>query len=132
MKRCLIVLALVLQGCVPTEIWLREGISGADRNRIVTNCQVKATQNVPTNTQVGWAPYVGIYSADTNTNLRAQVITQCYADKGLRRVELPICSAEISNAIRKTRPTGHKRIRVTEQTCYVQMYDGSQYIYTPG
>lgn len=131
MKKWMVVLALALPGCVPTEIWLREGITVADRSRIVTNCQVAATQNVPTNTQVGWAPYVGIYSADTNATLRNRVITQCFADKGLRRVELPVCSAEVSSAIRAKRPSGRERIKVTENTCYVQMLDGSQYIYNP-
>jgi hypothetical protein len=78
----LFTLALSLTGCVTNEFYVKNGVTLDMYERDGVGCATTATQAVPTNTQIGWAPYVGIYSADTNAPLRDKNMEICMRDRG--------------------------------------------------
>jgi len=127
----LICTGLVVSGCVPVGFWVKEGVRLSDHQRTQTGCEVKAAQDVPTNTQVGWAPYVGVYSADQNANLRQRVIAQCMGDNGYQLVELPQCSGTLTSEVRSGKRPPKERMHVSPQSCWVSMPDGSFAMVTP-
>lgn len=120
----------LLAGCVPTQYWVKNGVTLAQYQREQTQCEVTGAQSVPTNTQVGWAPYVGIYSADTNSGLRDRVIAQCMTDKGYQYVELPTCGSDIAAKFRSGEITAREKMLVTPQTCVISTGNGPM-LYTP-
>ena len=61
----LIVLALsvaplLVGGCVDQEFFVRQNVTYDRYERDFVGCATRATQEVPTNTQVGWMPYGGV------------------------------------------------------------------------
>lgn len=126
-----VAIAVLLAGCVPASFWIKDGVSLARYQRDQTGCEVTGTQQVPTNTQFGWAPYTGIYSADTNTALRQRVIAQCMTDRGYRRVELPACPGDTASAVRSGDLPRRPSMKITSESCHVAMMDGSYRLYTP-
>lgn len=103
----------LLTGCVPVEVYHKEGGSLARLQSDETACQVQALRQVPVNTitritplrtlpqqvcdrrghcHVVYVEFGGeIESYDANMPLRQKVEAQCMAEKGYRQVELPLC-----------------------------------------
>lgn len=116
-------LLLVLAGCAPSQFtgYWRSGVTVAQQQNDLTNCQVRAANQVPVSTQVRTTPtyttpentscynigysvnctttggqvYGGdTYSYDVNADLRQRVVGQCMARRGYQAVTLPICGDE--------------------------------------
>lgn len=130
----LIVVAIALSGCVPQEFFVKNNVTYDRYERDSLACATKVTQQVPTNTQVGWAPYVGVYSSDTNAPLRAANFELCMRDKGYQKVQVPMCSGDQTAAL----ATGFgsdarraQRMKVKSNSCFVMNSKGEQLLYTP-
>jgi hypothetical protein len=126
--------AMVLSGCVTTEMFVKQGVTMDRYERDTVGCATKVTQAVPTNTQVAWAPYVGIYSVDTNSGLRSANLDICMRDKGYQKRPVPYCQGDImkdATAAAAMPPDSKRRLNITADTCYVNRADGRQFIYTP-
>jgi hypothetical protein len=127
-------LSFALAGCVSSEFYVRQGVTLDRYERDGVACATEATQAVPANTQVSWAPYVGIYSVDTNSPLRDANMEICMRDRGYQRVAVPYCAGDSLNAATAAarQPADRKReMRVTTASCYVIAPDGSPFLYTP-
>lgn len=134
LNKMALVSVLCLTGCVDREFFVRQNVTYDKYERDYVECGTQATQQVPTNTQVGWAPYVGIYSVDTNTELRMRNFEICMRDRGYSEVTLPYCqnealqSAQSEMALPQDRS---RRMRIVPGSCYVLKADGSPYLYSP-
>jgi hypothetical protein len=127
--------AVALAGCVPSEFYVQQGVTFDRYERDGVGCATVATQAVPTNTQVGWAPYVGIYSVDTNSPLRDKNMEICMRDRGYQRIEIPYCSGEAltaATAAAKQPQDRNRKMSITPQSCYALAPDGTQFLYSPG
>ncbi len=125
---------LSLSACVSNDFYVRQGVTYDRYERDGVTCATQATQAVPTNTQVSWAPYVGIYSVDTNSPLRDKNMEICMRDHGYQRIAIPYCEGDAAAAASKAakQPRDRNRqMRITSQSCYVQAPDGSPFLYTP-
>ena len=135
MKRlALVALSVSLSGCVANDIYVKQGVTMDRYERDGVGCATEATQAVPTNTQVGWAPYVGIYSADTNLPLREKNMEICMRDRGYQKVSLPYCSGaalKAATAEAKLPRSSTKTMRVGTGSCYIMDAKGQAYLYTP-
>ncbi len=79
-------------------------------------------------------PYVGIYSADTNTALRTKNFELCMRDHGYAQAKLPFCTGDKAKAAEKRARLPQNRARVmhiTQASCYVHKPDGTPFLYTP-
>ena len=122
-----------LTGCLETEYFVRDGVSFTQYQRDVVGCATQAAQAVPTNTQVGWAPYVGVYSSDTNEGLRMQNKEICLNQKGYSRATIPPCTGEAaSDALAELRgPKGTSLpMHFASNTCYIVAPSNIAYYYT--
>jgi hypothetical protein len=124
----------MLTGCVSQEFQIKQNVTYDQYQRDSTQCGAAATQQVGTNTQVGWAPYVGIYSVDANAGLRNQQFDICMRDKGYVKRSVPGCSSN-ATAAQQTGFGSEKRLNQTlklaENSCYVLTPTGSRLLYTP-
>ena len=135
MKRSIYTLLLLgpLAACVQQEHFVKNGITYDRYERDTVGCATAATQAVPTNTQVAWAPYVGIYSQDTNQPLRVKNFELCMRDKGYQKVSLPYCAGDKLKAATeraKEATPRNWRMKITSASCYVHKSDGSAFLYT--
>ena len=129
-----LICCLGLSACVTQEYFVKQNVTYDQYERDFVGCATKASQDVPTNTQVGWAPYVGIYSQDTNAALRQKNFGLCMRDMGYQSVPLNFCSGDAATQARKAaslRQNRENRMKITSQTCYVTKADGSPFLYTP-
>lgn len=125
--------ALLISGCVEQQIWVRNNVTYDQYERDFVGCQTTATQAVPTNTQVSWAPYVGIYSVDTNSQLRQSNFEICMRDRGYSPVTVEPCTGTAQTAANEQSrlPSDRNRVlTVTANTCYVYRNDGTPYLYS--
>jgi hypothetical protein len=125
---------LPITACVTAEQYVKQGVTLDRYQRDTVGCATKVTQAVPTNTQVAWAPYVGIYSVDTNESLRVANLDICMRDLGYQKVAIPYCQGENEPKASKlaNEPLDRsRRLTINENTCYVSRMDGSTFIYTP-
>ena len=130
----LILVSFLLTGCVSNEFFVKQGVTFDKYERDSVGCATTATQAVPTNTQVGWAPYVGLYSVDTNSALRSKNLEICMRDRGYQKVAIPYCSGDAMKAAteRAKQPQDRtRRMKITANSCYVLGPDGSPALYTP-
>ncbi|MGB2202974.1 MAG: hypothetical protein ACPH5G_16715 [Pseudooceanicola atlanticus] len=121
-------------GCITTEMMVKPGVTYDRYERDVVGCATTSTQKVPTNTQVGWAPYVGLYSVDTNSTLRQKHHELCLRDKGYSKVAIPVCEGPDGRAAlaqARGRQDRARRMSINGQSCYVVLGDGSRFLYTP-
>lgn len=134
MKKIIALIApFTLAACVGQEFYVRQNVTFDRYERDTVACRTLATQAVPTNTQVGWAPYVGIYSVDTNEGLRASNHELCMRDRGYQPVEIPYCSGEAATAATQAsrQPRNrNERMRIASNSCYITTAEGS-YLFTP-
>ena len=124
---------LILAGCVDQEFFVRQNVTYDRYERDFVGCATRATQEVPTNTQVGWMPYVGIYSADTNAALRGKNFELCMRDRGYQKVKIPYCSGDklkAANAQAKAPQDRRRRMKVTQASCWVGKPDGAPFLYS--
>jgi hypothetical protein len=115
----LFTLALSLTGCVTNEFYVKNGVTLDMYERDGVGCATTATQAVPTNTQIGWAPYVGIYSADTNAPLRDKNMEICMRDRGYQKIPVPYCAGEKlkeATAAVQTTPDPNTRMRISKNS----------------
>lgn len=134
----LIVLALsvaplLVGGCVDQEFFVRQNVTYDRYERDFVGCATRATQEVPTNTQVGWMPYVGVYSADTNAALRGKNFELCMRDRGYQKVKMPYCQGEklkAATAQAKAPQNRQRKMKVTSASCWVGKADGSPFLYS--
>jgi hypothetical protein len=125
---------LLLSGCVPNEFYVQQGVTLDRYERDGVGCATLATQAVPTNTQVTWAPYVGIYSVDTNSPLRDKNMEICMRDKGYQRIAIPYCTGDAlsaGTAMAKQPSDRTRQMRISSASCYVIARDGAPFLYTP-
>ncbi len=59
--------ALALGGCVDQNFFVKNAVTYDRYERDYVGCSTAAAQKVPTNTQVGWMPYVGIQESNPVT-----------------------------------------------------------------
>jgi hypothetical protein len=126
--------ALLVAGCVPNEFFVQQGVTYDRYERDSIGCATEATQAVPTNTQVGWAPYVGLYSVDTNSTLRGQNLEICMRDRGYQKVSIPYCNgAALTAATEQSKqPQDRNRtMRIVAESCYVLGNNGQPFLYSP-
>lgn len=125
---------IFLSGCVSSEFYVKQGVSADRYERDGVGCATAAAQAVPTNTQVAWAPYVGIYSVDTNNVLRDKNMEICMRDRGYQRVPVPYCAGtDVTKATEMSkRPRDpNKMMHVTADSCYILDGKGAPFLYTP-
>lgn len=118
----------------------KAGTNMALRNRDITNCQVRAAQQVPqrqvissstgfttpvqtTCNRIGTQVFCnstggqtyggGITTNDANAGLRTRVTNQCLADKGYVSVNIPPCPVGVSIKYSEALP------KLSPRTCYV-------------
>lgn len=148
----LICLVLTLAGCLPTNVYYREGapVSGVERDR--TQCDVNALREVPVRTLTRYIPPTYSYRQicngtgacrtirvvvspgrweryDANEGLRARVAKQCMADQGYQKVSLKPCPPEVVEAtvITATRV----QPPLTENSCAIRIKGGKYQIVNP-
>ena len=123
---------LTLASCVQQQFWVKNAVTYDRYERDFVGCQTTATQSVPTNTQVTWAPYVGIYSVDTNSALRTKNFELCMRDKGYSQVILNACTGSSLEAARKQMALPQDRSKIMQiraNACYTFKGDGSPFLY---
>lgn len=124
----------ILAGCVKQEFFYKNEVTYDRYERDYVGCATSASQDVPTNTQVGWAPYVGIYSTDTNSALRIKSFELCMRDRGYAKATIPYCAGAKANEAQKlsAQPQSRaRRMKVTQESCYITTLNGAPYLYTP-
>lgn len=124
MMRAAILLSatLALSGCVTPQVFAKNGITHDRYERDAAECFTKATQAVPTNTQMAYDPFFGIYTADVHTQVRATNTQLCMRDKGYQLISVPLCTGEAFNTAVKRAGTEAARgevIQVGPQSCVV-------------
>ncbi len=105
---------VLVSGCVPSEFYVKQGVTYDRYERDGVACATAATQAVPTNTQVTWAPYVGIYSVDTNAPLRDKNMEICMRDRGYQEGAGPLLH----------RPRAESRDRGSQAAKVARQHDG--------
>jgi len=127
MKRLIaLMLFATLAGCVSPSGWYRANVSQSRANNDLTNCQVKATQNVGTNIQtqatggyfVGYVFIPTFSNVDVNTTLRSKVVAQCMTGRGYQTVELPLCPSRVAI------PEMSRPAKLTENSCFKSIEGG--------
>ncbi|HBN29930.1 MAG TPA: hypothetical protein DD416_01590 [Rhodobacteraceae bacterium] len=121
----LISMAISLSGCLPTG-WYNASVTQSRANGDLTNCQVRAVNDVPTNiqTQTTGGYFIGyIYiptqgSVDVNTTLREKVVAQCMTKRGYQTIELPLCPARVAI------PDMNRPVILTEKSCFKDISGG--------
>jgi len=129
-----LIVVTILGGCVDKEVFAKNSVTYDQYERDYVACGTLASQAAPTNTQVAWAPYVGIYSVDTNEQLRISNFEICMRDKGYSEVKLPYCQGESAKAAQNlmSLPQNRQaRMRIVSGSCYVLKPDQSPFIYSP-
>lgn len=127
------VAVVALSACVQQQFWVKNAVTYDRYERDFVGCQTVATQSVPTNTQVAWAPYVGVYSVDTNSALPTKNFELCMRDKGYSQVALQPCTGADLEAARNqmTRPQDRSRtMQIGPKSCYTLKADGSPFLHT--
>lgn len=128
------VAGFALAGCVQQEFFVRQDVNYDRYQRDTAACATKATQEVSANTQVGWVPYVGVYSVDANAGLRQTNFEICMRDRGYSKVALPGCSANAGAAQQEgfgsTSRLG-QNLKISDQSCFVLSPRGETLLYTP-
>ncbi|MGB8815571.1 MAG: hypothetical protein WCC57_20530, partial [Paracoccaceae bacterium] len=125
---------MILTGCVPSEFFVKSGVTFDRYERDSVGCATQASQAVPTNTQVGWAPYVGLYSVDANAGLRGKNLEICMRDRGYQKVSIPYCtgvSLKAATDAAKLPQDRNKSMTITKASCYVLGAAGTPSLYTP-
>ena len=129
-----------LSACGPVGFYYREGATVESVSRAQTGCEASSLKQAPVATQVRQRPPTywpgrvycdgvgcvrgpgywvdgGFYTVDTNSELRGRITSQCMADQGFSRVELPRCTGGTSS-IPSTLPG------LDQNTCAQQLPDG--------
>jgi hypothetical protein len=136
---------LLLAACGPMSIYYRPGVSVTRMQNDTTNCQVAALKDAPVATQIRQRPpiffpgrnicnasgdcYVtpgywadgGIYTVDTNQDLRNRVLDMCMAKKGYQPVTLPACPSSAKNSVPAVATT--KLPTLTSKSCVIRYND---------
>lgn len=123
----------MLAGCVEQATFAKNNVTYDRYERDKVQCATRAAQEVPVNTQVTWAPYVGIYSVDTNATLRKKNFEICMRDKGYDQVTLPYCSGKAREAATEAAASPgirSKRMSITPKSCYINTTDGTIFVYS--
>ena len=119
--------SLSLTGCLEQDFYVRQGVTFDRYQRDTIGCATSATQSVPTNTQLSWAPYVGVYSVDTNVSLRTANLDICLRDKGYQKVTIPYCadaSLTSATAAAKGPRDMNRKMAITASSCYINTQSG--------
>lgn len=125
--------AVLLSGCIEQTAMVRPGITYGRYEADRTSCMAKTVREIPNNTQIGWAPYVGIYSVDVNSGVKRKVYEQCMRSKGYRRAELPACDAEtIKVAQSAIRSDSIQRMKLGQpsEMCWFIDREGEERLFT--
>ena len=108
---------LALAGCVGTQYAYKPGATISTKDNDSFRCELAATQNVPTNTQIGTNPVFvspatttctgyscyttggqvsggDVYSYDANNGLRSEFFAKCMINKGYKYTEIPVCTLD--------------------------------------
>ncbi|MDU8927555.1 hypothetical protein RXV86_09180 [Alisedimentitalea sp. MJ-SS2] len=126
--------SVILTACVDQSFFVKQGVTYDRYERDYVQCSTVAAQKVPVNTQIGWAPYVGIYSTDTNAALRMKNFELCMRDKRYQQVKIPYCSGEKAKAATEQMKLPSRRstkMKITPQTCYISDPSGRPHLYSP-
>ncbi|WP_139816233.1 hypothetical protein [Planktotalea arctica] len=136
-----VVLSIVpfISACVPNQqFFLKNGVTLDRYERDALECVNKATGSTPANTQLGWAPYVGVYTVDANAALRDANVEICMRDKGYVYSEVPSCAGRGQDIINAAQQTGFgdkrrlsQRMSVGADTCVARNTKGELLLYTP-
>lgn len=103
--------------------FLKNGVTYDRYERDTLACANQATASAPSAVQVGWAPYVGVYSVDKNDGLRDANMEICMRDKGYSYTPVPHCEFITKEQIVKTgfgrKNALKQKLRVGVDSCYV-------------
>lgn len=145
---------LLLAACGPMSIYYRPGVAVSRMQADTTNCQVAALRDAPVATQIRQRPPIyipgrnicnsagncyltpgywadgGIYTVDTNQDLRNRVLDLCMAKKGYQPVTLPACPASVKNAVPAVATV--KLPTLTSKSCVIRYNDDNWQIVNQG
>lgn len=145
---------VVLAACGPLSIYYRPGVTVSRMQNDQLNCEVSALRDAPVATQIRQRPPIffpgrrwcdasgacysqpgywvdgGVYTVDTNADLRARVLNQCMAQKGYQPVDVPPCPVSVVNAA--TPGQTSKLPPLTPASCVIKNNDGSWQIVDRG
>lgn len=135
----LLIVTSIVSACVPNQqFFLKNGVTLDRYERDGLDCVNKATGATPVNTQVAWAPYVGVYSVDTNAGLRTANVEICMRDKGYVYSQVPSCAGRGKDVIAAAQSSGFgdkrrlkQRMRVGPNSCVVRSPKGEDLLFTP-
>ena len=134
-KACAALSLFALAACAgPEPMFVKEGVSFRQYQRDTISCLTSSAQAVPANTQLGWQPYVGLYTADTNAQLRDAASDLCLREKGYSKVTLPLCESDIRmNGVYgpQTETDPNKKLHIGPGSCYYIGRDLRPQLYTP-
>jgi len=149
MKRAASCLCLVLvAACAPPPLYYKAGADPAQRDAVLTRCEVAALAQVPRDIRTQYLPprhmphpYCGPYGRcgyghvlieparteryDANAELRARVVGQCMAEAGFRPVRLPACAPGVKAAPGAAQPP------LGSESCARRVPDGGWQVVTP-
>lgn len=145
---------LLLAACGPMSIYYRPGVSVTRMQNDTTKCEVAALKDAPVATQVRQRPPIffpgrricngsgncymspgywadgGIYTIDTNQDLRNRVLDMCMTNKGYQPVSIPACPDSFRN---KVLPTATTQLpTLTSNSCVIRYNDGQWQIVNRG
>lgn len=120
----------VLAGCEGGDLshanrsfFLKPGVTLDRLERDAVACANQATAAAPNAPQVGWVPYLGVYSFDPNDRLRSANMEICMRDRGYSFQPVPHCPLETRDTVIATgfgRETARsQQMRVNRDACYV-------------
>lgn len=114
--------AVSLTACAgPEPMYVKEGVTYLQYQRDTVSCLTQAAQAVPSNTQLSWKPYVGLYTADTNEPLKVANADLCLREKGYSKVTVPLCDQAVRTQGMygpQTDTDPNKRMHVGPGSCY--------------
>lgn len=126
---------LSLASCAgPEPMFVKEGVTFLQYQRDTVSCLNEAAQAVPSNTQLGWQPYVGLYTADTNEPLKVANAELCLREKGYSKVTVPLCDENIRmQGIYgpQTDTDPNKRMHIGPGSCYFIGRDMRKNLHNP-
>lgn len=124
---------IVLGGCVAQSFHIQQNIPYDKYERDIVSCRTSALQNVPNNSVTSWMPYVGIYTTDTNEQLRQSSFNICMRDRGYQELEVPLCSGVAAAEAREIfdSPTYRQtRMNIQANSCYIVNASGHSFYYS--
>ncbi|OIQ43149.1 MAG: hypothetical protein BM560_02945 [Roseobacter sp. MedPE-SWde] len=146
---------LGLAACGPLPVYYKTGSDQTRTNSDTLTCEVKAQKEAPVANQIRQRPPVyypgrshcnsagncwtspgywvdgGTYTVDVNQGLRRQLVQNCMAQKGYRRLELPRCTKEQIAVLQSQPKSARSAGGLPAEACAVRQSNGNTVILPP-